>query len=317
MPGRTVSVIPQAAGINGKMPKGMRQLEKLRLRKSARKDSERIEQLVYDSYFHRVPVADGFKDEEELICKKITDEDGNLIAGCAAYIFQWGCLYVDDLWVEEKHRLQGIGSVLLQEVEKEAVDRGCYLSYLDTGDFQARPFYLKHGYTVFGTIRDFPAGHEDFKFFKRFDRAGAKRPCKPIAFELSDGTEEDAESIDERLYEYNLPFLNPKHDYIKINRKLVDENGRVVAAIMAGVTEIDAGWIWKIWVEEDHRNQGLGTLLLQHFEKKAREKGATKIIAEEIYDWNVDFFLKNGYRVAGELPDLPKGHRYYVVVKDF
>ena len=55
---------------------------------------------------------------------------------------------------------------------------------------------------------------------------------------------------------------------------------------------------------------------MRHYEKKGKEKGMTKIIAEEIYDWNVDFFLKNGFQVAGELPDLPKGHSYYVVVKD-
>ena len=113
-----------------------------------------------------------------------------------------------------------------------------------------------------------------------------------------------------------MPFLNPKHDYIKINRKLVDESGKAVAAIMAGVTESDVGVVWKIWVDEEYRDQGLGTRLINHFEKKAKENGATKIIVEELYDWNVGFFLKNGYKVAGELPDLPKGHSYYVVDKD-
>jgi GNAT superfamily N-acetyltransferase len=90
----------------------------------------------------------------------------------------------------------------------------------------------------------------------------------------------------------------------------------VVAAIMAGNDEIDVAWIWKIWVDEKYRHQGLGSLLIKHFEKKAKEKGATKIIAEEIYDWNVDFFIKNGYKIAGELKDLPKGHSFYVVEKD-
>jgi GNAT superfamily N-acetyltransferase len=291
-------------------------MEKLRLRKSARRDSERIEKLVYEHYFKLVPAADGFKEEEELVCKKITDEDGNIIAGCAAYIYQWGCLYVDDLWVDERYRRQELGSNLLQTVEEIGRKRGCYLSYLDTGDFQAKPFYLKHGYTLFGTIKDYPVGHEDYKFFKRFDRAQTKRPCRAIGYEITDGSEEDGEYIDDKLYEYNLPFLQPKHDYIKINRKLVDENGNVAAAIMAGVSGTDAGWIWKIWVDEEYRGQGLGTLLLKHFERKAKEKGAVKCIAEEIYDWNVDFFLKNGYKVAGVLPDLPKGHSYYVVEKD-
>ena len=55
---------------------------------------------------------------------------------------------------------------------------------------------------------------------------------------------------------------------------------------------------------------------VKHFEKKAKAKGATKILSEEIYDWNVGFFLKAGYKVAGELKDLPKGHSFYIVEKD-
>ena len=288
----------------------------LRLRKSARKDSERIEKLVYEYYFKLAAVAEGFNDEEEPVCKLIKDKDGNIIAGCVAYIYQWGCIYVDDLWVDERYRRQELGSNLLRTVEEIGKSRGCYLSYLDTGDFQAKPFYLKHGYTVFGVVKDHPVGHQDYVMFKRLDRERTERPCRQKEFEMTDGTEEDGEYIDDKLYEYNLPFLNPKHDYIKINRKLVDENGRVVAAIMAGVLGTDVGWIWKIWVDEEYRGQGLGTLLLKHYEKKAREKGAYKFIAEEIYDWNVGFFLKNGYKVAGELPDLPKGHSYFVVDKD-
>lgn len=291
-------------------------MEQLRLRRSARKDSERIEKLVYDYYFKTVPVAEGFSEKEELVCRKITDKDGTVIAGIVAYIYQWGCLYVDDLWVDEKYRRKGLGSQLLKSVEKTGIERGCYLSYLDTGDFQAKPFYLKHGYTVFGTVKNNPAGHEDYVLFKRIDKNMPERKCRPIEFEITDGDEKDGEYIDDKLYEYNLPFLNPKHDYIKINRKLVDKDGKVVAAIMAGVSGIDTGWIWKIWVDEEYRGWGLGTKLLRHYEKKAIEKGARKFIAEEIYDWNVDFFLKNGYKVAGELPDLPKGHSYYVIEKD-
>ncbi len=293
-------------------------MENLRLRRSARIDSERMEERVYEEYFQLVPFADAFKgkEKEELVCKKILDEEGNLIAGIVGYVYPWGCLYVDDLWVDEKYRRQNLGSHLLQAVEEDGKNRGCYLSYLETGDFQAKPFYLKHGYTVFGIVKDHPVGHEDFQLYKRLDKEQTKRPCKPIWYQILEGSEEDEEPIDDKLYEYNLPFLQPKHDYIKINRKLVDKNGKVVAAIMAGVTGADVGWIWKIWVDEEHRHQGLGSRLLQHFEKKAREKGTAKFIAEEVFDWNLGFFLKNGYKVAGELPDFPKGHRCYVLDKD-
>ena len=292
-------------------------MENLFLRRSARRDSERIEELVHEYYFGLVPVLDGFSEEEETVCKKIVDKDGNIIAGCTGYIFHWGCMYVDDMWVDEKYRRQGLGSIALQAVEAVAESKGCHLIMLGTWDFQAKPYYQKHGYEVFSTLKDCPAGHEDYQLAKRLDGNWPKRKCKPIEYELLDGSKEDAEYICDQLDEgYNKEHLEIKHDYIKINRKLINQDGKVVAAIMAGVTEIDTGWIWKIWVDEDYRLQGLGTLLLKHFEKKAKEKGATKIISEEIYDWNVGFFVKAGYQVAGELKDLPKGHTFYIVEKD-
>ena len=287
----------------------------LRLRKSARKDSQRIEKLVYDYYYSLVPKV--FDIEEETVCKKIVDKDGNLIAGCTGDIYPWGMMYIDIMWVDEKYRRQELGSNALQALERVAEEKGCYLITLGTFDFQARPYYLKHGYTVFSTKKECPKGHEDYEMFKRLDVERAKRECRPIEYEIVDGTDEDAEYISDQLdYGFNAKHLRiAEHGYIKINRKLINKDGKVVAAIMAGVSEIDIGWIWKIWVDEEYRHQGLGTLLLKHFEKLAKQKGATVITTEEIFDWNVGFFLKSGYKVTGELQDFPKGHTYYLIEK--
>ena len=292
-------------------------MEKLRLRKSARKDSQRIEKLVYEYYFSLVPKVLDIE-EEETVCKKITDKEGNIIAGCTGYIYPWAMMYIDDMWVDEKYRHQGLGSQALQAVEKAAAENGCYVITLGTWDFQAKPYYLKHGYTVFSSTKDCPKGHENYELYKRLDKEHIKRVCKPIDYEILDGSEEDAEYICDQLdYGQNAKHLDVSdHGYIKINRKLVNKDGKVVAAIMAGVDEINLGWIWKIWVDEEYRHQGLGTLLVKHFEKKAKEKGATKILSEEIFDWNIDFFLKLGFRVSGALNDFPKGHTYYLIDKD-
>lgn len=289
----------------------------MRLRKSARKDSEKIETLVNDYYYGLIPILDGFSRDEELVCKIIIDKDGKIIAGCGAYIYGWGCMYVDDMWVDENYRRQELGSHALQEVEKVAEAKGCHIIMLGTWDFQARPYYEKHGYQVFSAIKDSPKGHTDYNLFKRLDEDSSRRICKPINYQVLDGNQDDKDYICDQLDDgYNIKFLDIKHDYIKINRKLINEDGKVIAAIMAGVTEFDVAWVWKIWVDEEYRNQGLGSLLIKHFEKKAKEKGATKILSEEIYDWNIDFFLKNDYKVAGELKNLPKGHSFYIVEKD-
>lgn len=93
------------------------------------------------------------------IRKKIVDDQGHIIAGCLAEMYCWHIVWVDVLWVDEPYRKQGLGSQLLQAVEDDARRAGCELIHLDTFDFQAKDFYLRHGYEVFGILEDCPKGH--------------------------------------------------------------------------------------------------------------------------------------------------------------
>ncbi len=95
----------------------------------------------------------------ESVSKKIVDEEGNIIAGCLAIMHCWNVVAVDILWVNEQYRGQRLGSILLGEVEREAMEKGCHLVHLDTYDFQAKGFYEKNGYSVLGTLEDCPKGH--------------------------------------------------------------------------------------------------------------------------------------------------------------
>ena len=51
---------------------------------------------------------------------------------------------------------------MLQKVEEQAKSFGSKLVHLDTFDFQARDFYLKHGYEIFGTLENCPEGHNRY-----------------------------------------------------------------------------------------------------------------------------------------------------------
>ena len=55
----------------------------------------------------------------------------------------------------------------MQAAEEVARERGCIGMWLDTFSFQARGFYVKPGFTVFGTIDDYPIGHRRFYLSKR------------------------------------------------------------------------------------------------------------------------------------------------------
>ena len=95
----------------------------------------------------------------ESVSKKIVDEEGNIIAGCLAIMHCWNVVAIDILWVDDQYRGQGLGSILLGKVEREAMEKGCHLVHLDTYDFQAKGFYEKNGYSLFGILEDCPKGH--------------------------------------------------------------------------------------------------------------------------------------------------------------
>jgi GNAT superfamily N-acetyltransferase len=79
-------------------------------------------------------------------------------------------LHVDVLFVPESLRGVGVGRQLMRQAESEAIRRGCVGAWLDTYSFQARGFYERLGYTVFGTITDYPPGHSRF-FLQKVLRA--------------------------------------------------------------------------------------------------------------------------------------------------
>ena len=100
--------------------------------------------------------------------KKIVDEEGNIIAGYLAVMYCWKVIYLDALWVDERYRKSGLGSQLLKNLEKFAKAEECTLIHLDTFDFQAKDFYIKHGYDLFGTLEDCPEGHSRYYLKKKF-----------------------------------------------------------------------------------------------------------------------------------------------------
>jgi GNAT superfamily N-acetyltransferase len=76
-------------------------------------------------------------------------------------------LWIEILFVPEPMRGIGIGRKLMMQAEAEAVKRGCHAAALDTFSFQARGFYERLGYSVFGTLNDCPPGHKRFYLTKR------------------------------------------------------------------------------------------------------------------------------------------------------
>ena len=103
----------------------------------------------------------------ELTKNYVIKDDTVIIAGIETCFYLEEVLYVNVLFVDAHYRGQRIGSLLLDKVESEAKAMGGILVHLDTFDFQAKDFYIKKGYEIFGILEDCPKGHNRYYMKKR------------------------------------------------------------------------------------------------------------------------------------------------------
>jgi GNAT superfamily N-acetyltransferase len=89
------------------------------------------------------------------------DSAGVVVGGILGHT-RWRWLYIAKLWVDEHARGHGLGTRLIAAAEDLARSRGCTDVNLDTFDYQARPFYEKLGYELFGTLEGYPPGSRQY-----------------------------------------------------------------------------------------------------------------------------------------------------------
>jgi GNAT superfamily N-acetyltransferase len=93
-------------------------------------------------------------------------EGGPVTGGLYGYqLFDW--LFIQYVAVPPDLKGRGIGQELMARAEAWARARGLAGLWLDTFAFQARPFYEKLGFSVFGEIKDHPRGSSRFFLQKR------------------------------------------------------------------------------------------------------------------------------------------------------
>jgi len=103
----------------------------------------------------------------------ISDPDtGETLGGLWGWT-SFSFLHIDLLYLPESLRGAGLGRRVMELAEAEAIQRGCSGAWLDTFSFQARGFYERLGYAVFGSIEDYPPGHSRF-FLKKTLESNAK-----------------------------------------------------------------------------------------------------------------------------------------------
>lgn len=93
------------------------------------------------------------------------NEKGEVIGGIRATAF-WNYCIIELLWLSEDTRGFGVGTKLMEAAEQHAIAKGFKYIRTETLSFQAKPFYEKQGYSIFGELPDYPKGHTTYCLIK-------------------------------------------------------------------------------------------------------------------------------------------------------
>ena len=75
---------------------------------------------------------------------------------------------MDILWLKDEIRGQGWGTKLMEAAHQVRTrEKGALGAFLDTFDWQARPFYERLGYELVFTLEGLPEGHLRYYMRKR------------------------------------------------------------------------------------------------------------------------------------------------------
>jgi ribosomal protein S18 acetylase RimI-like enzyme len=95
--------------------------------------------------------AVGFEVQAVPLHLAVRDAQGKLCGGILALTYT-DTLRIETVWLDKSLRGQGQGKAMMDAVEAEGRRRGARHAWLVTLSWQARPFYEKLGYHVFGEM---------------------------------------------------------------------------------------------------------------------------------------------------------------------
>ena len=85
-----------------------------------------------------------------------------------------GWLFVEQLFIPEPLRGQGLATRLIAMAEAEAIRRGCHSAWIETRNGRARALYERLGYRVFGELENYPVGSSRYFLRKALSHLSAR-----------------------------------------------------------------------------------------------------------------------------------------------
>ena len=129
-------------------------------------------------------------------------------------------------------------------------------------------------------------------------------------YEIKPLSEDEEALIEKKISEYadSMAPSEPHTEEEQLVFKVEDEEGKVIGGCVVNVHEWGRAVLAQLWVDEQHRHHGLGSMLIRTAENAARKKncyylclGTADYMARPLYE-------KHGFRVFTVNRDIPAGH---------
>ena len=131
--------------------------------------------------------------------------------------------------------------------------------------------------------------------------------------EIIDLNEEQLEDIENRLEEYDEFHITYRTEgSIHIG---IIENNQLIAGLDACMTAFKIMYVSTVFVNEEYRRQGYGTILMKEMENRAKKMGANTIRLDT-FDWQgKEFYEALGYQLVGNYSNNDDGYSEYFFLK--
>lgn len=123
-------------------------------------------------------LGDDFEENAGVLLKKypqklyalaLKDQAGTVVGGLRGYTIM-GTMFIEEFWVDEKHRNHGHGSALLEKAKEIALGNGC-ISFQSHCMSYSNPGFMKNrGFESYGHTDGYPNGVREYYLIKRFEQ---------------------------------------------------------------------------------------------------------------------------------------------------
>ncbi|MDZ4992341.1 GNAT family N-acetyltransferase [Clostridium perfringens] len=126
-------------------------------------------------------------------------------------------------------------------------------------------------------------------------------------------TDLQVEDIENRLYEYDKKHI--KYEIAGNIRIGILNNNNLIAGVDACMTAFKILYVSTVFVDENYRNNKIGTTLMNEVENRAKLLGAN-MIRLDTFDWQGrDFYCSLGYEEVGSYENKVDGFSEYFFLK--